>query len=834
MVLQLRFVDNVGQDFRLAFRNLLHRPGFTAAAIATFALGIGASTAIFSVAYGVSMRSLPYPEPDRLIRIYEANAANGRLKQDVSEGAFHAWRGGVASIESAALYGRPVRRFLVAFDQQPLTTNRVSPGFFDVLGIRPILGPGFKSEKEYTRYTAADEVVVSHAAWQRLFGGRGDVVGKLLEFSGVGDNDVARIVGVMPEGFAFGESVDVWWPSQIVELPIRPSLRSQRDERVIARLRPGATVQQAATELEVVASRLAGEFPTIHGGWTVTVESLRDSVIGDFGRATWLLLSTVAVVLLVACLNVGGLLVARAVARERETAVRTALGAGSWHLVRLWFAEASVLAVFGTALGLFLAWSGVLALKIAAPPGIPRLESIMVDLPTLVIAVFSGVIGIAVFTLASHRPERSQRLVDSLRGGSSAAGDIPSRRTTRTALTVAQCAGAAALVVLAVLLTRSFVTLMSDDLGWEPAGVLSMSISPPIPREIRRPWYRYIEWSDRLIARLESTSRIDRAAITNRIPLTGDSVPTPLARGRGKAARDDARWTGVAHIVSDEYFPLMGIRLVNGRTFGPADRFTEEVMAGLANRPDHGVAIVSESTARTLWPGQSAIGQALWVPVLDWVSWREVIGVVEDIQFHAVGEEPTLHVFLPWTQSPTGRFALVVKGTRGQSGASIAPLVRDVVDAVEPGTRIDQVAPLDALVSRATAQPRFTSSLVVAFGALALLLASVGIYGSLSYLVGTRTREIGVRIALGARRSNIVSDVLVRGLIPAVAGGILGVAIAVALAQTFRSLLFGVEPLDLTSFAGGASLLFLVALAAALGPALRASRVNPARALRAD
>ena len=820
-------LEGAGQDVRLAFRSLRRRPGFAAAAVTTLALGIGASTAIFSVAYGVSLRPLSYAQPQRLIRIYEANPANGQLTQDVSQGAFQDWREGAASIESAALYTKVYTRFLEGANQPPITTRSVSPAFFQVLGVAPMLGSGFKAEPEYTRFTARD-LVLSFQAWHRIFGADPGIIGRAIRFAD--DDDAFRVVGVMPEAFAFEQPVDFWQP-KIVEVPVGRMLRGWRYDRVIARLRPGASIQQARAELEAVAAREGREFPTMQGGWTVTVRSLHESIVGSFGRATWLLLAAVAVVLLVTCLNVGGLLVARAVARERETAVRMALGAASWRVLRLWLAEASLLAALGASLGLFLAWSGVSLLKAAAPPGIPRLDAVALDLPALAIAGVSTLFAVVLFTLAPLAPGRRTRAnaMNGLRTGSAGTGDTPGRQLTRVALTVAQCAGAATLVILAVMLTRSFIKLTSFDLGWEPEGVLSLNVSPPMPRG--RPWFRYVEWSDRLVARLEQTPGIQRAAVTTQVPLSPEPFPSNFAKGRGKSSTDPARWTGVQHNVTDRYFELMNIRLIAGRTFGTADRFTESQL-NYTEKVDRGVVIVSETTARTLWPDRPALGESLWVPDLDHVTWREVVGVVEDIQFQAVGEAPALHVFVPWTQWVTGRPRLVVKG--GGSAASIAGVVRDVVESVHPGTKIDQVATLDALFSRATAQPRFTSRLVAAFGALALLLAAVGIYGTLSYLVGARTREIGIRLALGASQAGLMRHVLARGLVPALAGGCVGVALAVVLARTFRALLFGVEPLDLTSFAGGAALLLLVALAAAAGPARRASRVDPASALRAE
>lgn len=814
-------------DLALAVRTLRRRPGFAAAAIATLALGIGASTAIFSVAYGVSLRPLPYPEPDRLIRIYEANPANGKLKEDASEAAFHAWREGAPAIASAALYAKRVTRFLADAERTPLTMSSVSPAFFAVLGVSPLLGEGFKPESAYTPRTASEEVMLSHGAWLRLFGGARDVIGKPVVLAGIGDDDAFRIVGVLPEDSAFDRSVDLWMPSNIPRIPIPRIVRTWRYDQVVARLRPDATIDDARAQLEGVARRLAAEFPAQHGGWTVTIEPLHDSIVGNFARATWMLLAAVAVVLLVACLNVGGLLAARAISRERETAVRFALGAGPWRLLRHWFAEAAVLCAAAAGLGLFVAWSGVALLKAAAPPGIPRLDAIALDTSALLVSLGAALLAVAIFTVAPAAQSR-MRPAGGLRAASVSAGAGRTRQTLRAALTMAQCAGAAALVVVALMLARSFVKLTAVDLGWEPARVLTLNAAPPIPRELRRPWFRLREWSERVVARLEAAPGVEGVAISTHVPLAPQPYLSTVARGRGKGSTDTTRWPGVEHHITDNYFDVMGIRVLEGRRFDAGDRYTEAQMIDSAARPERGPVIVSESTAQALWPGERAIGQALWLPDIDNVSWREVVGVVEDIQFHAVGEQPAMHVFVPWSQYTTTRPRFIVRGTAS------AAVVRDAIRSVESGTYIDQVATLDALVASATAQPRFTTRLVSAFGALALLLAAVGIYGTLSYIVGARTREIGVRLALGASRRAIVAIVVRHGVIPAAVGGLTGLAMAAAAVRTFRALLFGVEPVDPASFGAGGAALLLVALVAALGPALRASRVDPASALRAE
>ncbi len=816
----------MSNDLALAIRSLRRRPGFAGASIATLALGIGASTAIFSVAYGIALRPLPYPAADRLIRIYEAKPSEAQLEHDVSIFALNAWREGAASLESIALFDKPRSRVIAGSDSEAVRVTSVSPGFFAVLGTRPFIGSAFRPEREYTRFTADDEAVISYETWQRLFGGRADIVGQTITLGGVGDDDVYRVIGVMPKGFEFDEPADMWQPTQIVELPLKAGFLNWRYEKAVARLRADASIGRARVELEAIAARLAREYPTQSTGWTVTVKSLHEAVVGRFGRATWLLLAAVGVVLLVTCLNVGGLLLARSVSRERETAVRAALGAGSWRLLRLWLAESAVLTTCGAMLGVLLAWWSVALLKAAAPPGIPRLDAVALDTPALALAASAALLAVAFFTLAPGG-NRRVALVDGLRTGSSGAGDSTRRHLLRSALTFAQCAGAATLLVLAIVLTRSFVKLTAVDLGWNPSEVVSMRVSPPMPRELRRPWYRYVEWSDRLIGALQATPGVGRAAITTQMPLSSQTYPSLLARGRGKEARDAARWSGVSHSVTDGYFDTMGIRLISGRTFGRDDRFNEQQHLGEAPRAK-GVAVVSESAARLLWPGRSPLGEALWLPNIDTVPWREVIGVVEDIQFYSVGEAPIAHVFVPWTQFPTGGPQLVVRGT-----ASIAA-VREIVQTVHPGTFVEQIASLDSLVARATAQPRFTTRLVAAFAALALMLAAVGIYGTLSYVVGARTREIGIRLALGASRRAIVANVARYGIVPAVAGGGIGVVAAVALVRAFRALLFGIEPVDPASFAGAATALLLVAVAAALGPAVRASRVDPSVALRAE
>jgi predicted permease len=600
---------------------------------------------------------------------------------------------------------------------------------------------------------------------------------------------------------------------------------------VVARLRPDASIEQARAELDAVAGRLARVYPAFNAGWTVTVEPLRDTIIGDFGRATWLLLAAVAVVLLVSCVNVAGLLLVRAAARERETSVREALGAGRSRLVRLWLTEAALLAALGSGLGLTLAWLGVLALKAAAPPGIPRLDAIAIDRPVLLTTLLASVLATLIIGAAPLYGRVVLPITRRLQG-SGATSDTAGRRVVRDMLVLAQCAGAVVLVVLAVMLTRSFARLSSFDLGWTPTGVVSMKPEPRSAPRTRARSYWLAGWADRLIAQLEATPGIERAAITTSVPLSPWLFPVLIARDAASAPGNDPRWSAVVHHVTDGYFDLMGLSLVAGRTFGPSDRFSEALITSGRLSEGRPVAVISQSVARALWPGQPAIGRSVRIVIGSVAPPIEVVGVVEDLQFHAVGEDPALHVFVPWTQQNTGNPYLLAR-VSGDAASALA-VVRRVTQAVEPGTGVDRMVTAESLVQQATAQPRFTTSTVAGFGMLALVLAGVGVYGTLSFVVGARTREIAVRLSLGASRSVILPGVLRLGLAPVVAGGLLGLGIAAALTRTFEALLFQIEPFDLPSFSAGAALLLVAAMVAAMGPAYRATHVDPATTLRAE
>jgi predicted permease len=785
------------------------QPGFVTAAAATFALGIGAATAIFSVVYGVAFRPLPYPRADQLVRVYEANTATNEPKLYVSDGTFHAWRDALSSISGIALYTPLTTRYTRDDEPQPLTTMGVSPRFFDVLGVRPAHGRTFKAESEYGAGTV-DELIISHEFWERRFSRDLRAIGRSIDLVATAGEDRFVIVGVMPRGFQFDGVVDAWRPVAI-RLPISRALRAARDNRVVARLRDDRSLDQLRAELDVVSEQLARDFPVTNAQWSATVEPLLDSIVGRFSRASWMLLTAIAAVLFAACANITGLLNARRAARMREIGIRVALGATRWHITNLFLREALTLAMLGGLAGVVMAWWLVSGLRASAPPGLPRVGDIAVDLPVLAFAlgatVFTAVV-CALIPAANPRPLRHHRM--------------------SAVLVVVQSAAALALVIVAIVLSRSFLNLIAVDLGWRPARVLSLHVAPRWPQEIRRPWFLYATWAERLVARLEATPGVGRAAVTTVVPFSPDAVPEQIARGRD-ASNDEPRWPVTAHRVTTGYFDAIGVRLRRGRLFDASDRFDEAALTSSVGRGT-GVAIVTASVARTLWPGQDAIGQQVRLSPGNSGDVQQVIGIVDDVEFAAVGAEPVLHIFLPWLQYPTGRPRLLVRTTG--SAAAAASGVRTAVLAEHSATGIDRVVPVETLVDRATARARVIAQLMSGLGLLALLLATVGVYGSLSLLVHSRVRDTAVRLALGASPAQTLRRTMFQGLFPVLIGGIAGLVTAYAAITLGSSLLYGIDSADTWSLLGGVLIMLGASAAGCLAPALKAARIDPFSVLR--
>ncbi len=812
----MRF-DDLRQDLRHTLRQLRKDPGFTAVALLTLALGIGANSAIFSVVNGVLLRPLPYPEPDRLVILWEDYTARGGPEREWhSYPNFADWRAESRSFEEMAVWqgGQPI---LTGSGGEPerVPGAQVTHGFFPTLGVQPALGRAFLEEEDAPG--GPPVVLLSHGLWERRFGGDPAVVGRTVVVNGVEQT----VIGVLPRGFRYQPlgDVDLWQP---LGLDAASSCgRACVHLRSVARLRPGVTPEAAEAELRTIAARLEAEYPQSNTGVSASVFPMRDEIVGDVRPAMLVLLGAVGFVLLIACANIASLVLARGERRRAEVAVRTALGAERGRLVRQLLTESLVLALIGGALAVGLAAAAVAAFPAFAPPDIPRLEEVGIDLAvlgfTLAVTVVAGLLfGLAPALIAS-RPDVASYLKE---GGRSETGRAGSGRV-RSGLVVGQVALSLVLLVGAGLLLRSFVELRRADLGFEPEGVLTANLFLPPSRyeapEAVEAFYR------ELFDRLEGLPGVRRAAGISGLPLSGGGTDIDFyieGRRLPSAGEEEAIWYRIA---TPDYFATVGLRLLSGRPFDEDDR---------VDGPS--VLLVNRSAAERYWPGEDPVGARLTFgdPSAEDATWREVVGVVDDVRHFGVAAGEQAAVYLPWTQIRSRGLNLVLR-TSGEP-ERIAGAVRSELAAMDDALALTTLRPMTELVDASLAEARFFAALLALFAGVALVLAAVGIYGVLSYLVARRTHEVGIRMALGARREDVLRLMLGRGMLLAALGLGLGLLVAVWGTRVLSGLLFRVRPSDPLTFVAVAILLAAVAFVACWVPARRATRVDPLIALRAE
>jgi len=794
-------------DLRFALRTLRKNPGFTAATVVTLALGIGANTAIFSVVNGVLLRPLPFPEPGRILALWQNDLGDGIVKNTVSMPNFLDWRDQNTVFAAMAAYG--LDAVTIAGPTAPVRVRiaNVSEGFFDVMGIAPLLGRSFGPEDH--RPGVPPAIVLSRATWQASFGADPTVVGRQIRL----DGQSATIVGVMPEGFSFPRNVGGWKPRTIdpATMPGRGLVYLQ----VVGRLKPGVTLPEARAEMTAIAGRLEREYPEANPGVGITMLPLQEDLVGDVRTPLLVLLGAVACVLLIACGNVANLLLARGVGRQREVAVRVALGAARWRVVRQFFAENLLLAALGGLAGLLAGLWSFAALTSLLPADLPRADDVRLDGTVLAFTVAVSMLAGLVFGLLPALNASRADLADALRERVVAGAG----RRLRNGLVVAEMALAMTLLVGAGLLVVSFTRLQAVPPGFDPSRVLASSIVLPSSRyatpDSEIAFYRRVLDELRAIPGMESVG-----AVTT-LPLQGSELALSFAiEGRPEPTPDDTPDASFDAVTAD-YFRTLRIPILAGRAFTPAD-----------DRDAPPVVMVSESLARRYWPGEDVVGRRIRVDWGDDPPFREIVGVVADVHHAELGTAPAPTMYTPIAQVPF-RFAYLVARTAGDP-AALSGAVRTAIGRVDPDLAPGTVAPFERTVSASVAQPRFRSRLVAGFAALALLLAVIGLSGVLSYSVAQRRGEIGVRMALGARSSEILRLVLREGLALASAGVALGAVGAVTLRNTLDSLLFGVSAVDARIYLGLAALLTAVALVAAYLPARRAARVDPVTALRAE
>jgi len=825
-------------DLRYAARALGRAPGFTFSAIVALALGIGANTAVFSVVYAVMLKPLPYPASDRLVRLYEASPVDGITAGDVSTGTFIDWRARSRTLDGLAMYMVPLGgETLWTTDRgvQVVRAASVSPTLFGTLGVQPVRGRTFTSDLDLRQGGGIGQFVISYGLWQRAFGGAADIVGRRVVVEG---RLPREIIGVMPRGFDVPAGTDAWiaLPFQ----PVAPADRRLRSGPVIARLAAGRTIDDARRELQDISAQLATEQPVSNRGWTADVEPLAGADAKTLRLALIALSAAVAGVLLIGCANVANLLLARAVGSRRELTVRMALGAGAWRLFRLALAEAIVLAGGGVVAGLLIGdWMTKILVHLA-PPDVPRLAEVAVTWPVFLFATAAGILAAVITALAPALHTVRAELRVGLRSDVRAATDrsAPARRWL--------IAGEVAVVVLllsgALLLVRTFVKLRGVDLGFQADHVVEIETRWPIGTLFGHPgqqWPRVQHAVDGLLAAVSGVPGVQAVGVISDVPLAGAATEATVWRTDAAGADRDhapvdaaARWKCDLAVVSPGYFASLGIPVLRGRSFTGADRFTDDQL--VQRRARTGVVLVDAAFAERYFPHEDPVGHVLVFPEANaFADERVIVGVVGNVRTQAVAEPPHPTAYFPHAQNPDiFRPSLLVRSALPL--ASISEAIRARVAAYDPALVILRMRPMGDLVSGSLSRPRFNLLLLSSFALVALALSAIGIYGVLAYLVTQRTREIGIRIALGARPAAVGRLLVREGMLPVLSGAAIGVAASVLAARAIRALLFGVTPLDTLSLAGAPILLALIAFVACYLPARRALRIDPVNALRAE
>ena len=803
-------------DLKYAIRTLVKNPGFTAIALLTIALGIGANTAIFSVVNAVLWRPLPYPHPERLIRIWVYNPRQGFDKDVASYPTFSDWRNQSRRFEHLAAYFGASVSLTGAGDPAQLRGARVTPSFFPTLSVQPALGRWFTERDAAAGHERV--VILEHGLWQGRFGSDQAIVGRTIQLSG----QPYEVVGVMPPGFHYPDDATLWLPLSPAE-PYKRIMESRTSYwlNVIGRLRAEATQAAAQTEMDTIARRLERQYPETSSGQGVRLMPLQEEIVGDVRPALLVVFGAVGCVLLIACANVANLLLSRAAGRHKEFAIRAAVGASRFRIVRQLLTESLVLASAGAAAGLLLATWGLAALQQAAPTNIPRLASVGIDVPvllfTLGMALATGVIFGVAPAWQSARANRSEALKEGGRSG----GEGSRGRRVRHTVTVVEVALALVLLVGAGLLARSFAVIAKTDLGFNPRNVLSLSIELPRQKYADDP--KVVQFYDELVDRLSALPGVRSVGVGSSVLL--GALPrssTLFVEGR-QAPRDTVNIPVPFDTVTNGYFATLGIPLTRGRLFGP-----EDTAAAPAR------VIVNEALVRRFFPSEDPLGKRVTFndPKDTNVQWLTIIGVVADTRRGGVDRPVWAELYFPLAQSGDPRLTVLVR-TAGDPIA-VARAAQEQVWAVDPLQPVASVRTLEDLVARTQANRRFTMVMLTVFAVVALLLAAVGIYGVIAYSTAQRTHEIGVRVALGATRIDVLQMVLRDGLRIGALGTLIGIAAAAAASRLLSSLLFGVSPHDPLTFLVLPASLLVVAVLASWIPARRALAVEPNAALRAE
>jgi putative ABC transport system permease protein len=806
----LTFIESLWQDVRCGSRMLRKNAGFAMVAVLTLALGIGANTAIFSVIHAVLLSPLPYDHPDRITLVRESNPSKGFEQFSVSPPNYMDWKNAAGAFEQMASMSRGQFSYTGGAEPERLVGARVAASFFSVLGAQPELGRTFLPEDDVVG--KAGVVVLSHGLWTQHFGSDPQVIGKSLTL----DGESYRVIGVMQNGFQFPRGVQLWLPSEFDERSLSPRARGAHYLTVIARLKPGASIEQAQAEMASISKRLEQLYPNTNTGWTSKVVALNEATVRNIRPTLLVLFGAVGFLLLIACANVANLLLARATARQREIAIRFSLGANRLRIARQLLTESILLSGIACALGLLLAEWAMRALRALPPSTLPRAESIGLDLPVLGFAAAVAVLTALLFgfvpALQITRGAPSETLKE---GGRTASAG---RHGVRSALVVLETTLALVLLVGSGLLFKSFLRLQTVDPGFQSRNILTANIS--LPKSKYSTDAQTIQFFDQLLERMQAVPDVKEAAVASGNPMDGSNLSFVFATKELQALAPADQPSAGYYVVSPNYFHTLGISLLVGRYFTQGD---------FAGSPR--VAIVSQAVAQRFFHDRSPIGQTIKIGVgAGDPPWREIVGVVGDVKDDGLGEAATMTVYEPCTQQVWSSMSLFLRSDSDPS--HLASILRSQVMSIDKDQPVAEIATGEQLMSQAVAQPQLRTLLLSLFAGLALVLASLGIYGVMSNMVAQRTHEIGVRMALGAGQRSVLRLVLSNGMRLTLLGIALGTAGAFALTRLMKSFLFQVTPTDPATFLEVALFLFAVALLASYIPARRATRVDPVVALR--
>jgi putative ABC transport system permease protein len=814
-------METLIKDIRYAVRSLIKRPSFTAIAVITLALGIGANTAIFSVVNATLLRPLPFTDPDRIVMAwgYLPKLAHTSDKFPSSAGNYLGLQKQTQTLQRLAAFRQWSWQLTHAGDPEQLQGVRVSGNFFEALGARPALGQTFTSEQD--QEGASPVAIISHRLWQREFSGDKSVIGKSLTLNG----RTVAVVGVMPPDFEFpgGANMipglqfatrnDVWMPLAMdgEERKNQGSLNLA----LLGRLKPGVTINQAENELRTIETSL----PLGTVGYTVNLVPLQKQMVGNIQRLLLVLLATVVFVLLIACANVANLLLARASSRRKEIAIRGALGAGRGRIIRQLLTESLLLSAAGGLVGFLIAIWGTPLLVSFIPEKVPRIHEINVDLRVLGFAFLISIVTGIVFGLApalqASRIDLNESLKENARGTTSGLR----QNRLRAFLIVSEVSLAVILMIGAALLTKSFVRLIDVKPGFDPSQTLTMEVAlPTLPPSKYANEQEQKAFFQQVLDRLNHSPGVTAAGAVLSLPLTGAEESTDVFI-EGRPSTADQRPNSDYTIVTPRFFEALRIPLLRGRQFTDLDR-----------QDAPGVIIINDALAQRYWPNEDPLGKRLTVGFEK--SPREIIGIVATIKQTTLSAGGRPAMYLPHLQRSTGGMSIVVR-TNGDPMALVA-LARTQIHAVDQSIPVTNIRSMDEIFSASVEQQRFSMLLVGLFGSLALVLAAIGIYGVMAYTVTQRKHEIAVRMALGAKSSQVWQMVLKDGLVLATLGVGIGLGGAFALTRLMRTLLFEVKPTDVQTFAAVSALLIFVAIVACVVPARRATKVDPLEALRCE